>query len=360
KGSDRAIVRAGQKLLLWTMRWVNRAGDDFFTYTKRPKFSSQIIRQAEPEDRAEPMAIVMQGPIALNDMFTLETIRIYRDTLPGVRLILSTWTDTPEADLAPIRAAGVEVVLSEKPAIPGLFNINMQLVSAGAGIRKAHADGAEWILKTRTDQRLYRPNVMGFLAAMARTFPAGGGFAQKHRIIGVGHGSLKYAPYHVTDQTVFGHADDMLAYWTPDLRIAPPPEDWPQTLPEIYARIPIDELCRNGAAESYIAASYLDRIGRPLDWTLEDSWAAYRDCFCFVDYATTDFFWSKVQTGTVREFINRYDAIWTRNELTFADWMLLYSGQVIPEVARKYESARDLRFMESITPDAVGPGTDPD
>ena len=36
---------------------------------------------------SEPAAIVMQGPIADADDFTLETLRIYAETLPKCRLI---------------------------------------------------------------------------------------------------------------------------------------------------------------------------------------------------------------------------------------------------------------------------------
>lgn len=350
--SDSGILfKVGRRILMWTMRQMNRRGQAFLTYTSRPKFSSQIAPMAEPEKDLGPMAIVMQGPIAEEDNVTLETMRIYARTMPNARRYLSTWEDTPEHLLAPLREEGVEIVLSAKPDMPGFSNVNMQLVSAGAGVRKAHGDGAEWILKTRTDQRLYRHNVMGFLASMALTYPPGGGFDQKYRIIGVGHGTLKFAPYHMGDQTVFGHANDMLNYWTPDLISAPPPDYFPETVPEMYDTMPIGEMCKHAVAESYIASSYLKKIGRPLDWSVEDSWAAYRDCFAVVDYGTTDFFWAKVQTGTLREFINRYDLLWIRNELTFADWMMLYAGTVTVADARKYEKALDLKFMDVIDAD---------
>ncbi len=348
EGKNDLLLRIGRRVLLSTIARMNRRADAYLTYTSRPKFSEQVAPLSEPEENFGPMAIVMQGPIAEVDNFTLETMRIYQRTMPNVRRILSTWNDTPDDLLHPFRDEGVEVVLSEKPKIPGPSNINMQLVSAGAGVRKAHEDGAEWILKTRTDQRLYRANVMGFLASMATSFPPKGGFAQKHRIFGVGHGTLKFAPYHMSDQTIFGHADDMLIYWTPDLNLDPPPDGWPKTVPEMYVQVPIGKMCQYAVAESYIASQFLSKIGRTQKWTLEDSWAAYKDCFCVADYGTTDFFWSKVQTGTLREFINRYDVAWTRNELTFLDWMLLYSGTVSPSDARKYEQALDLCFMEVI------------
>ena len=347
--SDNSLFfKIGRRVLMWTMDRMSRRGQAFLTYTSRPKFSTQIAPMAEPEKDLGPMAIVMQGPISEQDNVTLETMRIYGRTAPGARRYLSTWDDTPEQMLAPFRKEGVEIVLSGKPEMPGFSNVNMQLVSAGAGVRKAHEDGASWILKTRTDQRLYRHNVMGYLASMALTFPPAGGFDQKHRIIGVGHGTLKFAPYHLGDQTVFGHADDMLKYWTPDLIDTPPPEYFPQTVPEMYDTMPIGEMCKHAVAESYLASSYLQRIGRELDWSVEDSWAAYRDCFAVTDYGTTDFFWAKIQTATLREFVNRYDLVWIRNELTFADWMMLYAGTVPVEEARKYEKALNLKFLDVI------------
>lgn len=351
--SDRPLlVRLGnkvaQRMLDSSVRWLNRRSDNYTTYRQRPKFAKAIGTRGDLLADSEPMAIVMQGPLPVPDDFTRETFAIYRRHMPDVRLILSTWDDTPEEHLAPLRELGVELVLNPKPARPGLFNVNMQLASAGAGMRKAVEGGAVWVLKTRVDQRLYNPNAMAELAAMARTFPARGGFDQKYRIFGIGYGTLKYAPYHVTDQTVFGHAEDMLKYWTPPLREEDPPAHFPASAHDIYTRIPIGEEVRLAAPEAYIAAQYLQRIGRDLEWTVQDTWAAYRDCFCFVDYQSTDFFWQKTQTWTRLELLHRYDVVWTRHEMTFAHWMLLYSGALLPEAAARYEGALDQLFMSPI------------
>ena len=297
------------------------------------------------------MAIAMQGPIATDDDFTLETLKIYTEHMPGVRLILSTWRDTPQSLLDPIVRLGVELVLSDKPAEPGLFNVNMQVVSAANGVRKAVEGGAEWVLKTRTDQRLYDPNAMNFLVATAKQFPVSGNQKQRHRIIGVGHGTLKFAPYHVTDQTVFGHAEDMLAYWTPPLRESLRPADWPIERSAVFSKVPIGELCRFGAAESYFASEFLIRMGRPLAWSIEDSWAAYRDHFCFVDYAATDFYWVKSQTYSLQEFTSEYDFVSNRREVGFHDWMLLYSGQLSCTSARRYEGVLKTCFTAPVTVD---------
>ena len=345
-------VRAARRAFIAAIRYANRRADTFTTYHERPKFARRLGTWGESATAREPMAVAMQGPVATQDDFTLETLKIYRAHMPECRLILSTWNDTPEAILAPMADLGVEIVLSEKPAHPGLQNVNMQIVSASNGVRRAIEGGAEWILKTRTDQRLYDPNVMSFLIGTAKAFPVAGP-AQKHRIVGVGHGSLKFAPYHVTDQTVFGHAEDMLVYWTPPLR-----EDLPGSLPKgiatIYATVPVGKLCRHGAPESYFASEFLKRRGWTPVWTLEDTWAAYRDRFCFVDPAATDFFWVKAQTHSLREQSFRYDIVSNRHEMGFRDWMLLYSRQLGVEAARDYEVALDATFM--VDPAAVSAG----
>ncbi len=333
--ADRIVSRIQR----WTVRRDIAAGQWFSTLHQRPKRAAQFGTWPEPDIALPPMAVVMQGPIATQDDFTLETLKLYTRTLPSCRLILSTWEDCDPALLAPIAALGVGIVLSAKPANPGMFNVNMQIVSAAAGVRRAVGAGAQWVLKTRTDQRLHDPNVMAFLLGLARTFPVGGATAQRSRIIGVGQGSLKFAPYHVTDQTVFGHADDMLLYWTPPLREDSFPAHWPRTAAEVFAQAPIGEECRLAAPESYLASRFLERIGRPPDWTMADSWAAYRDHFCFADYAATDFYWVKGQSYSLREIITRYDMVSNRHEMCFREWLLLYSGLLPCEAANRYQDA---------------------
>jgi len=140
-----------------------------------------------------------------------------------------------------------------------------------------------------------------------------------------------------------------MKYWTPPLRVEAAPAHFPPTAHEIYTQIPIGEETRLAAPETYIAVQYLKRIGRGEPaWTIQDTWAAFRDCFCFVDYQSTDFFWQKAQVSTGLELLHRYDVVWTRHEMTFAHWMLLYSGALPPEAAARYESALDELFMSPV------------
>lgn len=341
-------TRLLRRLQRWIVAQDNARSESYTTLHRRPKHAGQIGSWPHPGLTPPRAAVVMQGPPFAQDDFTLETLRLYARNMPGAQLILSTWHDTDPKVLSAARDLGVTVVLSDKPDFPGLFNINMQLVSAGAGVRRAVADGADWVLKTRTDQRLHNPDALPFLVALAQAFPVAPGTAQRHRIVGVGHGSLKYAPYHVTDQTVFGHADDMLAYWTPPLRMDRGPDHWPGDLHAIFNRTPIGELCRLGAAESHIASQFLMRMGRRLDWTLVDSWAAYRDHFIFTDYAMTDFFWVKAQDYTQRELTVAYDMVSNRQEMGFSDWLLLYGGHLPPEAAAAHAPVLDQYFNMAV------------
>lgn len=339
-----------RRLLPRLVNWVNRGGSSFVTLHRRPKHTGDIGTWHDPDVRFDDIAVVMQGPVMSDERFTLETLRLYLRHMPDCRLILSTWSDTPAADLDPIRDLGVEMVLSEKPSVPGPFNVNMQIVSTSAGVRAAVAAGAAWILKTRTDQRLGDRNSLAFLRSLARIFPPAAGTGQSARIIGVGQGSMKFAPYHVTDQTIFGAAADMLIYWTPPLRETPLPEHWPGTAAEMFVKMPIDELCRGPAAESYICTQFLQRLGHEPDWSLRDSWTAYRDRFCFADHPLTDFFWVKGQMISQSEHTRRYDAVSNRYDMGFGEWLLLYDGTVAAESATQYDDVLQQRFNAKVPP----------
>lgn len=342
------------RILRRIQRWIttkeNTGGDCYTTLHRRPARAAQIGTWPEPGLTPPRAAVVMQGPPYMQDDFTLETLRLYSRNMPGCNLILSTWDDTDPKFIAAAQDIGVTVVLNCKPDVPGPVNVNMQLVTAGAGVKRAVADGAEWILKTRTDQRLYDPNVLPFLVALAQTFPIQVETTQRYRIVGVGHGSLKYAPYHVTDQTVFGHAEDMLAYWSPPLRASLALTDASMDRQAFYISASIEENCRLCAAESYIASQFLQLMGRKLDWTLTDSWAAYRDHFVFADYRTTDFFWVKSQLYTQSETNLVYAGVSNRHEMAFSDWLLLHSGKLHPGDAAKHEGVLNQPFRMMVPP----------
>jgi hypothetical protein len=343
---DTRRTRWLRRLVHESIRVFKKRSTYFATYHERAKLASMVGTWADMDESG--VAIVMQGPLWRHDSFTIETLKLYRNLYPRCQLIVSTWNDTPKEDLVALRAQDVELVLLEKPTDPGQSNVNMQIVSTSQGIAKAKSLGAQWVLKTRTDQRTYNPNLLSFLIGTARTFPVIKSSPQRHRIIGIGQGSLKYVPYHVTDQTLFGHVDDMVQYWSTPLRPSSSYDAGDRSLSDLWPSLSIRELLNGISAEPYITSEYLKRLGRELDWTIEDSWNAYRDHFCFVDYAATDFYWVKGQDYTLTEYMYRYDTISNRKEMNFSEWMLMYSGQLPTELGRDYEQSLEDCFNVAV------------
>lgn len=308
------IDRIRRRVMRHALVTETRKGAHFMTSRARPKESAALGLSADtspryslqPALRAEKAAIVIQGPIWSADDFSVETVRIYRRHMPDCKIVLSTWKDTPRQDLDRMAKEGVDIVLNDKPAIPGPLNVNMQIVSSSGGMRRAAELGVEWVIKSRTDQRLYQPTIMSSLISMAQLFPPLGAAAktQKYRVFGMAAGTLKFAPYHLCDQTVFGHIDDMLTYWSPPFHENSLPESFPTDRLRLFKEVPIGKLCRYDAVpETYLASQFLLRQGRSLEWTVADSWAAFRDHFGVVDQMSSDIYWAKAQHHTMRDVV---------------------------------------------------------
>lgn len=349
------IDRIRRRVMRYALVSETRKGAHFMTSRARPKASAAIGLCAnvspryslQPALRAENAAIVMQGPFWSADDFTVETLRLYRRNLPDCKLVLSTWKDTPRQDLDRIAEVGVEIVLNDKPTDPGPYNVNMQIASSAGGMQRAAELGVDWVMKTRTDQRLHQPTIISSLISMAQLFPPMGAAAgkQNFRIFGMAGGTLKFAPYHLCDQTVFGQIDDMLAYWSPPLREDSLPENFPTDPRRLFLEVPIGDLCRYAAPETYFASQFLMRQGRTLEWTIADSWAAFRDHFGVVDQLSSDLYWVKGQHYSMRDVMGSYAALSNTGEFGFLDWVQLVAGALSPDKASTYERVLDECMM---------------
>lgn len=309
----------------WCFRFISKHLDRFVTVHSRPIIAKNCNTWSDPLITTPKTAIVLQGRLVAEHNFTVETVRLYKKHWPkDTIIIVSTDVGSDTSMVQSLEAEGAIVVLSKLPPIKGIGNVNLQLVSTLAGLTAAKDRGAEFVYKTRCDQRMYGVNIDEFLLNLIKAFPVAKGFKQKYRIIASSFLTLKYAPYLVTDMLQFGHIDDMIEYWSTahDNRIDPPkPLHTVQDV--IDARI----------AESYLASEFLTRIGRPVTWTIEDSWQAYADHFCIVDRETLDLFWYKYDF--YKEYpMKDYGGVSNSQLLTFAEWFnlyrSLYNKQLIP------------------------------
>lgn len=307
---------------------------DFLTFHRRP-FRADKCANISNIPVPAATSIVIQGPIITKRNFTLETIKLYKRIFPNVQLILSTWNNTDPRTIASLQVLGIDIVLNPKPNQSGISNINMQIVSTVQGLRKAQTSGALYVLKTRTDQRFYAPDTITYLFSLIDAFPLKIKVAQKKRLIGLGFNTFKYRPYSMSDMFLFGTIDDMLMYWDVplDTRVFPTK---PRTIREWTA----NQIC-----ETYFSIHFLKTLGHAPDFTIKDSWKAYRDYFCVIDHHSIDLYWYKYERA--REYRRlRYDAQYSDEELSFQEWLMLYTHTTVYDAA--CEEILDQKFGTKI------------
>ena len=120
--------------------------------------------------------------------------------------------------------------------------------------------------------------------------------------------------YGISDMFLFGHVEDMVRYWD----------------------VPLDDRNSDGVdkaktwrehanlqlSEVYFCTTYLRSIGKDVKFTLKSSLSAIAENFIVIDQHSISLFWNKY---TYDE--NRYDHGFYNSQLTFNDWLILYSCQ---------------------------------
>ena len=164
-------------------------------------------------DLRDDTAIVMQGPLRHEDDFTLETVRRYPTNFPNAPIIVSTWDDERGEATAALKSAGAHVVTHRPPEERGVQNSNLQMWSAAKGVATADDLGAAFVLRTRTDQRLYSERLLGVLHATVENFPLEDEQgSQSQRMVGLSFNTFAYRMYGLSDMYTYGATEDLLSY----------------------------------------------------------------------------------------------------------------------------------------------------
>lgn len=254
----------------------------FFIFKLRSIKSDRILAGYSTYDEAgEEFAIVMQGPVIREAQFTLDTLKLYRKVYPGIKIILSTWNSTDKAILEEVSKLNIQVVTSELPDFSGDSNINYQLRSTVAGLRNLDGNKVKYVLKTRTDQRIYSPaDYLQFMAGVLETFPVSSELLKK-RLVVCNLNMFRYRKYSVSDMFMFGTLPDMKLYW-----------DIPfQKEVQVYDRN--KEFYENALAEGQLVSCFFKNIGYVPDKTQEDSQRFLGRYFYIIDKNVIDLFWYK-------------------------------------------------------------------
>lgn len=259
---------------------------DFHTWHSRPKSSTDVHIEAIILEEIDT-AIVVQGPIIKEWNFTEESLLLYRKHFPKSPIVFSTWESEDQQILQRIRNLGVHVVLSKYPKIPGLANLNYQIVSSRNGVQYAKSLGAKFTVKTRSDQRFYSPIFISSLKADLALTNTSDDQLQVGSLVTLDIDTFRFRLYGVSDFMTFGLTEDVLNYWSCQLdsRLNIPlgKEHFETLFAQSKAELP----------ETYLAVKYLEKIGVPLNWTVKDWWEIATTNFVVTDANSLDFFWPK-------------------------------------------------------------------
>jgi hypothetical protein len=286
-----------------------------------PTWTSHVVRPKQPPAHTTalrnltPAAVVMQGPLRLQDSFTLETVRYYRRTMPAATIIVSTWEGEHADTLQAIERIGATLVCSPVPPTPGSANINRQIVSTRAGLVAARESGHELALKTRTDTRINAHHAIDYLAGLDHLFPVRPSVNARGRLIVLDFATRLLIPNHPSDVLMFGHLSDLESYWNVPLYDAASRRSQPPTTGSLWD---------DSTPEIYLCEHYLRRIGYPCERTIDSWWRTLADLFVVVDRASLDHFWPKYDYADEHRVVCD-EATRALAICTFCEWVNLHT-----------------------------------
>ena len=280
------------------------------TYHIRPSIAKRVPAISAGNYVYPRSAIVIQGPVVVKNDFTLETIRIYKKYFPEAIIILSTWDDTNKAVCEQIGKEGVEVVLNRKPDGCSYKNINFQIVSSRAGVTRARAQHAHYILKTRTDQRFYNPHLLAYLYHAIKAFPLVSQTQQQKRLIFSSASQQSHCRlYQASDIMIFGHTDDMNLYWQA-----------PMVREPLQGKI--------NTPEQYLMTEFLKRVGHTPACTIDDSNRVFADYCVIIDLPMLDFYFFKYERHREYKHVLRCRDGREAHSLLFLEWLGLFANSI--------------------------------
>lgn len=302
--------------------------NSFFSFHFRPKKTEEIIDDSvRIKNKFDKIGIVIQGPLKLENDFTYETIKYYKKVYSECIIILSTWEDERKNVLEKIEELGVRVIRNEKPLSGDINNFNYQIISTREGIKVAEKMKCKYILKTRTDFRIYDTGIDKFLISLLETYPSNN-INQNKRIIGIGLNIRFYDP-SFSDLFQFGTIEEIKRMWNIDLNSD-------NTAASIYENInkdkyeeymikysSIERYNNVSYPEGYILKNYLNSLNVDIGKNLENYYKVLKDNFIIIDMEMINLYWDKYSKDEYKGF-REYKGRINKKRMRFKDWQTIY------------------------------------
>ena len=249
----------------------------------------------------ENYVIVIQGPVIKN--FTIETIKFYEKIFPGVKIIFSTWKISSE-DFIKFKSLDIELIQNVQPSTPGFSNINLQIVTTSNGIKYSQRFKRKYILKTRSDQRIYNFNSLLYMTDLLKHFS----LISDVKLVGCSLDNNLSRTFFLSDHLMFGKYNDMLNYWSPDL--------------DLRDLSNFNNITDNNQHFHKIGGSYffVNYIENHLNQSIKaDFGEILAKNFVIINKSEINIFWNKYNA---RE--DKYSNNVSINERTFLEWFNLF------------------------------------
>lgn len=308
-----------RRIIIEQIKYCDKHMDEYYTLYTRPKYTEQVVSVERETDAQKRTAIIMQGPLIAKDDLTLETVKIYEKLYPGTTVIVSTWEDEDPKIIEQLRGLhSCEVLVNKKPEFSGVLNLNYQVVSTMAGLKRAKELGKEYAFKTRCDFRFLRIGLINYFVSLCKAFPVDATVPyQKQRIIVGGDVLASFFRAHwVSDRFSFGMLEDMLAYWDYELDQVDQPKPVVEKLKEeppdkTWKGITESGLC----AEPRIIQNYITRMeGKKPECTVKKYWELLKKQFITLSFEETGASW-------------QYHKIYIYSLMNETDWKGIYYGE---------------------------------
>lgn len=152
------------------------------------------------------VGIVIQGKIEYKDDFTITTIETYKKMYPNVKIVVSTWVGEVDDDFrSKCNILNVDIIESDLPENEGFWHVNCQIYNSFIGASYFIDDNdVDYLLKTRSDQRICKPGFIEYMLDLMKLFDESG-----ERIIFL-DSSYLYIPFYLCDYLTFGYKRNIL------------------------------------------------------------------------------------------------------------------------------------------------------
>lgn len=328
-------------VLVNALNLIEKKGDKYLTYRSYPKREIKSVHNFYKE--TEDCCIVIQGAYIEKDDFTFNTIKYYVKECK-YNVILSTWEGLDPKIVERIEQLGSKVVLSKYPTTCGVLNLNYQVVSTLAGIQEAEKDNYKYVLKTRSDQRLYKQNVLQYFCALLKHFGT-------ERLIAVNYNFNNICwPNYISDFIFFGELDRVKKCFS-----FKEGEDcivYNINRTEHYKNIKHSSRaqlsCSDMVPECNIIKNYYKNMGIAYDDTVLSHIENIKKYFIIVSQDEIGLFWKKYVesfNANCRDglFLNRDNSELALSfNFTFDNWLINYMGAL--NYSESFEKFKDLSW----------------